>query len=67
MHMHYSLIGYPINTLNSKTYILKLTMSQPHFWKSVKMTLTLPKMGILESSETPETSELDFRGQNTSL
>jgi len=26
-----------------------------------------PEMGIWESSRTPEISELDYRGQNTSL
>jgi hypothetical protein len=35
-------------------------------WSSVKMTFTLPKMGTWESSETPESSELNCRGQNTS-
>ncbi len=40
-------------------------LSQPHFWKSVKMTFTFPKMGTWESSETPESLELDYRGQNT--
>jgi len=49
---------------------------QPHFWKSVRMTLTLPKwglgsphtpeMGTWESSGTPKISEFDCRGQNTS-
>jgi len=29
------------------------------------MTLTLPKRGLGESSGTPKTSELDYRGQNT--
>jgi hypothetical protein len=37
-------------------------LSQPHFWKSVKMTLTLPKWGL----GSPETSEFDCRCQNTS-
>jgi hypothetical protein len=41
-------------------------MSQPHFEASVRMKLTLPKVGNLESSGTPATSELDCRGQNTS-
>jgi hypothetical protein len=41
-------------------------MSQPHFEASVRMRLTLPKSGNWESSETPATSELDNRGQNTS-
>jgi hypothetical protein len=39
-------------------------MSQPQFWKSVKETHT-PEMGTWESFETLETSELDYRGQNT--
>ncbi len=37
-------------------------LSQPHFWKSEDDTHT-PKMGTWESSETPETSEFDCRGQ----
>jgi hypothetical protein len=53
-------------------------MSQPHFWKSVRMTFTVatllwpsvgwsPTLGKsedLESSGTPECSELDNRTQN---
>jgi len=41
-------------------------MSQPHFEASVRMRLTLPKVGNLESSGTPAISELNCRGQNTS-
>jgi len=40
-----------------------LGMSQPHFGLSVRMQLTLPKVGDLESSGTPENSEDDLRGQ----
>jgi len=29
-------------------------VSQPHFWESVRMTLTFPKMGTWESSMTPK-------------
>jgi hypothetical protein len=36
-------------------------MSQPHFGLSVRMKLTLPKVGTW----TPGNSELDCRGQNT--
>jgi len=41
-------------------------MSQPHFGLSVRMQLTLPKVGDLESSGTPENSEDDLRGQISS-
>jgi hypothetical protein len=41
-------------------------MSQPHFGPSVRMKLTLPKVGDLESSETPKSLEFDSKGQNTS-
>ncbi len=40
-------------------------LSQPHFGLSVRMKLTLPKVGTWESSETPENSEHDCRGQKT--
>jgi len=36
-------------------------VSQPHFEASVRRKLALPKVGTW----TPETSELDCRGQNT--
>jgi len=35
-------------------------------WPSVRMKLTLPKLGDLESSGTPECLDFDSRGQNTS-
>jgi len=35
-------------------------------WPSVRMKLTLPKVGDLESSGTPECLKFDNRGQNTS-
>jgi len=41
-------------------------MSQPHFEASVRMETSIPKSGNSESSGTPEISELDCRGQNTS-
>jgi hypothetical protein len=34
-------------------------------WPSVRMKLTLPKVGDLESSGTPECLEFESRGQNT--
>jgi hypothetical protein len=40
-------------------------LSQPHFWKNVRMTFT-PKMGTWESSGTPETSEFEYKGQKVS-
>ncbi len=46
-------------------FVFANEMSQPRFWEKVRMTLTFPKMGTWESSGTPETSELDCRGQNT--
>jgi len=44
-------------------------VSQPHFEASVRMRLALPKVGTWSPPGllgTPETSELGFRGQNTS-
>jgi hypothetical protein len=35
-------------------------------WPSVRMKLTLPKVGDLESSGTPKSLEFDNKGQNTS-
>jgi len=32
----------------------RLTLSQPHFWKSVRMTLTLPKWGLGSPSRVPK-------------
>jgi hypothetical protein len=33
-------------------------MSQPHFWKSVKMTFTLPKWGLGSPSGLPKLQSL---------
>jgi hypothetical protein len=41
-------------------------MSQPHFGQVWGWSPTLGKVGDLESSGTPECSELDSKGQNTS-
>jgi hypothetical protein len=41
------------------------TVATP-LWPSVRMKLTLPKLGDLESSWTPECLEFDSKGQNTS-
>ncbi len=41
-------------------------MLQPHFEKSVKMKLTLPKWELGKSTGTPKTSKFDCRDQNTS-
>jgi hypothetical protein len=41
----------------------RMVVSQPHFRISVRVKPTLPKSGKLESSGTPENSELEFRGQ----
>jgi len=35
------------------------------FWSKCEDEVRTPKSGILESSRTPETLELDYRGQNT--
>jgi hypothetical protein len=40
-------------------------MLQPHFWNSLRMTLT-PEMGTWKSSGTSKTSKLNCKGQNTS-
>jgi hypothetical protein len=32
--------------MNFFDFYLKLALSQPHFWKSVRMTLTIPKWGL---------------------
>jgi hypothetical protein len=42
---------------------LNLGCSNPTLGLSVKMQFTLPKVGDLESSETPKNSEDDLRGQ----
>ncbi len=36
-------------------------------WPNVRMELTLPKVGDLEPSETPECLEFDIKGKNTRL
>jgi len=41
-------------------------LSQPHFGAKCEDETHTPKSGNLESSGTPENSELDCRGQNTS-
>jgi len=41
-------------------------LSQPHFWEECEDDTHTPEMGTSESSETPEISEFDCRGQNTS-
>jgi hypothetical protein len=41
-------------------------LSQPHFGDKCEGEAHTPKSGKLESSGTPENSELEFRGQNTS-
>jgi len=58
----------PIIYLLKPNYIRspKGILSQPHFEASVRMRLTLPKGGNLESSGIPATLELDCKGQNTS-
>jgi hypothetical protein len=52
-------------TIEYHNYIHKPLMSQPHFWKSVRMTFR-SKMGTWKSFGTLETSEFNYRGQNTS-
>jgi len=59
-------LGWGIKQTCSSPWELSNGVLQPHFWKSVRMTLTLPKLGAWESSGTPKTSEFDCRGQNTS-
>jgi hypothetical protein len=41
-------------------------LSQPYFEKNVRMRFTLLKWGTWESFETPESSEFDYEGQNSS-
>jgi hypothetical protein len=41
-------------------------MSQPHFWKECEDDTHTPEMGTWKSFETPEASEFDCRGQDTS-
>ncbi len=54
----------PLNDLSLP--LLRERVSQPHFGISVwGWKAHTPKSGKLESSETPENSELEFRGQNT--
>jgi hypothetical protein len=44
---------------------IRISVATP-LWPSVRMKLTLPKVGDLESSGTPESLEFDSKGQNTS-
>jgi hypothetical protein len=46
--------------------IVPITVSQPHFGQVWGWSPTLGKVGDLESSRTPECSELDNKGKNTS-
>jgi len=41
-------------------------MSQPHFGAKCENAIHTPKRGKMESFETPENSDLDLRGQNSS-
>jgi hypothetical protein len=42
-------------------------MSQPHFGLSVRVKPTLPKVGNLESSETPENLNLKLKAKTTCI
>jgi hypothetical protein len=46
--------------------ILNLKVVATPLWPSVRMELTLPKVGDLESSGTPEVLEFNSKGKNTS-
>jgi hypothetical protein len=46
--------------------LLYLEVSQPHFRDKCEGEAHTPKSGKLEFHETPENSELESRGQNTS-
>jgi len=54
-------LGFPLVLFG-----LSSEVSQPHFGLSVRIKLTLPKLGDLESSGTLECLKLNSRGQNTS-
>jgi hypothetical protein len=43
---------------------VSITIATP-LWPSVRMRLTLPKVGDLESSGTPKFLKFDNKGQNT--
>jgi hypothetical protein len=60
------LVNYPQSLsfhLTSNVHILYVATP---LWPSVRMKLTLPKLGDLESSGTPECLEFNSKGQNTS-
>jgi hypothetical protein len=44
---------------------VSFSMSQPYFGPSVGVKPNIPKVGNLESSGTPECSELNSKAQNT--
>ncbi len=46
--------------------VVYVGVSQPYFGPSVGVKPNTPKVGNLESSGTPECSELDNKAQNTS-
>jgi hypothetical protein len=53
-----------VNWSNKKQPIVALL--QPHFEGSVRSPLTLSKMELGSPPKTPENSECNYRGQNTS-
>jgi hypothetical protein len=54
-----------LSNLHNPKMCLYVIVATP-LWPSVRMKLTLPKVGDLESSRTPESLEFDSKGQNTS-
>jgi len=54
----------PNNKWNALTFLNMYIVTTP-LWSKCEDETCTPKSGNLESSETPTTSELDFRNQNT--
>ncbi len=59
------LVILPLQFVNAIACHILPIVATP-LWPSVRMKLTLPKVGDLESSGTPESLEVNIKGQNTS-
>jgi len=65
-HMHYEVFRVLCKVHYSMCNLYKHLLSQPHFGQVWGWSPTLGKVGDSESSGTPECSELDSKGKNTS-
>jgi len=55
-----------VSELHPRFVIMSGCMLQPHFGAKCENATHTPKSGKMESSGTPENSEDDLRGQNSS-